>query len=320
MKKIAFIAGAMLSAQGQIFINGELLPSIGKKKEAYRVKLTLSQDVDNDMIQGVSGSEFEISQEELVNWYSSLPAEVEAEVKPAEVEAEVKPDNKARIKQLKKEIEKLVMAGEFGENLAKLGAELKELEDSKPTREAKIKEVKEATAEQKVQIEAYEAKIAEIEAMKAQITEIKEAISAGIESLPALREGIEEFTRKYGAKTTGDGNTAPKNLVGQELRKMYAELVAEGSKHSEAVNRTAEHFGCGTQTVNRCVLYMQHPLKPGETEYTPLVNKQFPLYWKDSKGIIHNGAPMAGVIITNEERYRKPNVETDAEGNVIATA
>ena len=306
MKKIAFIAGATVSAEGQIFINGELLPSIGKKKEGYRVRLTLSQDVDNDMIQGVAGREFEISQDELVNWYASLPAEVEAEVKP---------DNKARIKQLKKEIEKLVMAGEFGENLAKLGAELKELEDSKPTREPKIKEVKEATAEQKVQIEAYEAKIAEIEAMKAQITEIKEAISAGIESLPALREGIEDFTRRYGSKATGTGVTAPKNIVGQDVRKMYSELIGT-MKHSEAVNTCAEHFGCGINTINRCVLYIQHPLKEGEQAYTPTVNRQFPLYWKDSKGVIHNGAPMAGVIITTEERY-KPNVETDAEGNII---
>ena len=301
MKKIAFIAGAAVSAEGQIFINGELLPSIGKKKEGYKVQVTLSESVDNDILQGNEGDVLEFNQDELVILYQSLPAE--------------KVDNKARIKQLKKEIEKLVMAGEFGENLAKLGAELKELEDSKPTKEPKIKEVKEATAEQKVQIEAYEAKIAEIEGMKAKISEIKEAISAGIESLPALREGIEEFTRKYGSKSTGTGDTAPKNIIGQDVRKMYSELIGT-MKHSEAVNTCAEHFGCGINTINRCILYIQHPLKEGEQAYTPTVNRQFPLYWKDSKGIIHNGAPMAGVIITTEERY-KPNVETDAEGNII---
>lgn len=299
MKKIAFIAGAIISAEGQIFINGELLPSIGKKKEGYKVQVTLSANVSNDILEGNEGDILEFTQDELVMLYESLPVE--------------KTDNKARIKELKKQIEKLVIAGKYDE-LAPLGEELKALEESKPT---KVKEVIEATEEQKAQIEAYEAKIAEIDAMKAQINEIKEAIILSIESLPALREGIESFTKRYGAK--GDGNTAPKNIIGQDVRKMYAELIAEGLKHSEAVNRCAEYFGCTPTTVNRKVLYQQSPISRNDVQYTPVINAHFPKFWKDSNGVVRSGAPFIedNVVLTQREVYWK-NPETDSEGNLLA--
>ena len=303
MKQVTFIAGATISAEGQIFINGELLPSIGKKKEGYKVQVTLSADVANNMLEGQEGDVLEFTQEELVALYEFLPNEDKSA------------ERKTRIKELKKAIEKLVLAGKYDE-LAVLGEELRALEASKPTKEAKVKEVTEATPEQKVQIEFYEAKIAEIDAIKEQIAKGKEALNQLIETLPSLREGIESFTKRYGSKATGEGNTAPKNIVGQDVRQMYAELIGT-MKHSEAVNKCAEHFGCGTNTINRCVLYIQHPLNEGEEIYTPLVNKQFPKYWKCSKGVIHNGAPMAGVIITTAERYGKI-AETDESGNPIA--
>lgn len=304
MKQVTFIEGATISAEGQIFINGELLPSIGKKKEGYKVQVTLSADVANDMLEGQEGDVLEFTQEELVALYEFLPSEDKGA------------ERKARIKELKKAIEKLVLAGKYDE-LAVLGEELRALEASKPTKEAKVKEVIEATEEQKAQIEIYEAKISEIDEIKAQISSLKDTLNVEIETLPALRNGIEAFTKRYGSKATGEGNTAPKNINGQDVRQMYSELIVT-MKHSEAVNKCAENFSITPTSVNRKILYQQNLISKDEIAYTPLINSHFPKFWKDSKGIVRSGAPFIedNVRLTQREVYWK-NPETDAEGNPI---
>lgn len=131
------------------------------------------------------------------------------------------------------------------------------------------------------QVEAQKAHALALEAFNAAKTKLEEASN----NLKTVYPASPVFKRSAG----NNANHAPKEN-GYEIAQQVREAYSKGKKVVDIV----KEFNISSSAVQYYVNYLQHKLKTGDTAWTPLVNKYYPL-----------GAPMAeDNVPEGDDRYK----------------
>lgn len=166
------------------------------------------------------------------------------------------------------------------DNLEKAEKELADMQDSLISPEQKEAEVN-------------------YEKVKAELEEVLGRLKVEEENLKTIYPNSPSIKRR-GVSSTGDNANKARHISyedAQEIRKM----ISEGKNNKEI----KEMFNNSDSSISYIKNYLQHKLRKGDTAWTPLVNKFYPIRWKGLDGVIRSGAPLVeDNVKENNDRYK----------------
>jgi hypothetical protein len=290
MKKYSLLGFAaymiVLSSEGVCsVVNVKTNKPLAVKNGEVKLKCDSDTFAEDGSPINTKGTEYMYKIEDLKEWGEGSWEDVEAEPEVPVVEKTpeeiLKEKNAAKLKELtaaRKVANDELMANLTSPNMQEYGVKLKKAQDDLDAFKATLSgsttvSIKEITPEEKESlVNLTDARLAVEIAQEGLRLAIEAHTAAGFKLPKKKGESTGSGAGVGGAERKLDYNGS------QELRKRYAELVAEGKTHPEASAIVGEEFGVGRQAVHYKLTYRQHILKQGDPVYVPLSDEYYNRY------------------------------------------